>query len=97
MKIVVLASAERDLAEATTYYLEHATAGIARAFLDEFRHATGLLAGYPEIGAPVSGEQRMTHFRRFPYSIIYRLRPDSVVIRAIAHHRRKPKVRQAGQ
>jgi hypothetical protein len=38
----------------------------------------------------------MTHFRRFPYSIIYRLRPDSVVIRAIAHHRRKPKVRQAG-
>lgn len=90
MKVVVLASAERDLSEAANYYLEHASIRIAQAFVDEFRHATARLAEYPKSGMPVSDQQRVMHFRRFPYSIIYRLHTDSVVIRAIAHHRRKP-------
>lgn len=50
MKVVVLASAERDVSRAIAFYLEHASAKIAQAFLDEFRHATGLLAEYPEMG-----------------------------------------------
>lgn len=90
MKVVVLASAERDLSKAAVYYLKHASVRITRAFADEFRHATELLNDYPEAGMPISDQQRVMHFRRFPYSIIYRLHADSVVIRAVAHHRRKP-------
>jgi plasmid stabilization system protein ParE len=91
MKVVVLASAEQDLSEAAAYYLEHASVRIAQAFADEFRHATVLLADYPESGMSVSDNQRVMQFRRFPYSIIYRAAADSVVIRAVAHHRRKPR------
>jgi toxin ParE1/3/4 len=93
MKVIVLASAERDLSEATSYYLDHASVRIAQAFADEFRHASTLLAEYPESGTPVPDQQRVFHFRRFPYSIIYRLQAGSIVIRAVAHHRRKPRFR----
>lgn len=91
MKVIVLASAERDLNEAASYYLEHASLRIAQAFADEFRHAIELLREYPESGMQVLDMQRVIHFRRFPYSIIYRLRADSAVIRAVAHQRRKPR------
>lgn len=93
MKVIVLASAERDLSEAASYYLEHASVRIAQAFADEFRHASALLAEYPESGMPVTDKQRVIHFRRFPYSIVYRLQADSIVIQTVAHHRRKPRFR----
>lgn len=44
MKVIVLASAERDLSDAASYYQEHASVRIAQAFADEFRHASALLA-----------------------------------------------------
>lgn len=92
MRITVLASAERDLKQAAAYYLEHTSQGIAQAFLNDFLHAKNLLADYPELGRAVSDSQRIAHFRHFPYSIIYRVHAEHLSIRAIAHHRRKPRV-----
>lgn len=68
------------------YYREHASPNIAKAFLDEFRHGQALLTEFPEIGAPVLGNQRVIQFRRFHYSLIYHLAHDGITIRALAHH-----------
>ena len=46
----------------------------------------------PEIGTTIStdGHTRRTLVARFPYQVVYRLRPTEIVIVAIAHLKRRP-------
>jgi toxin ParE1/3/4 len=45
---------------------------------------------HPQIGTPARAATRKLAFPRFPYSLIYRLAEDDIVIVAIAHHHRRP-------
>jgi toxin ParE1/3/4 len=90
MKIVLLAPAQAELDEAADYYADRASPRIAQAFLDDFEHARNRLAEFPEIGKSISKRLRILSFRHFPYSVIYRLLADTLVIQAIAHQRRRP-------
>ncbi|ROZ79557.1 type II toxin-antitoxin system RelE/ParE family toxin [Ramlibacter sp. WS9] len=90
MNLVVEAQAQAELNDARDYYLEHASANIARAFLEQFERAVNLLRMHPALGTPVSARLRKLPLRRFPYWLIYRLHGETLSILAVAHQRRRP-------
>ncbi|WP_367266575.1 type II toxin-antitoxin system RelE/ParE family toxin [Propionivibrio sp.] len=72
------------------YYLEHATSRIAAAFAGEYEQGVIRLLEFPLVGAPRSRQQRALPLRHFPYSIIYRIVADTIIVSAVAHQRRRP-------
>lgn len=69
---------------------EHEVPDLGKAFLSEVRRAVELIESRPRIGSQISRDTRRSLLRRFPYSVIYGLDEDQLVIVAIAHHRRRP-------
>jgi hypothetical protein len=43
----------------------------------------------PNAGA-IRGDNRKLNFQRFPYAIVYNLRPDAIYIKAVMHLHRRP-------
>lgn len=39
---------------------------------------------------PIRGQYRKINLERFPYKIVFRLKDDTLIIMAFAHHKRKP-------
>ena len=81
--------AERELLEAETWYRDRSEVA-AQAFALEVDRAIDAIAAAPERW-PVHpfGERRFI-LSRFPYSILYRMRAEEIVVLAIAHQRRRP-------
>lgn len=90
MKLLVLDAAQAELEDAQAYYLEHATSGIATAFVADYEHGARRILQYPRVGKPLSSRLRALPMRHFPYSIIYEATTDAISIHAVAHHRRRP-------
>lgn len=81
--------AETELENASNWYRERSDLA-ARAFINEVVHALKRIAESPESWPQTRANERRFLFRRFPYSIIYRVREDEVFITAIAHQGRRP-------
>jgi hypothetical protein len=45
---------------------------------------------HPELGAPDRAGTRRVQIQRCPFSIIYRIQPEQLIVVAVAHHRRRP-------
>ena len=81
--------AERELNEAAAYYAL-ARPGLGEAFLAEVQHAIEALVAAPLAGRAVDNDIRWWIVRRFPYSLLYRIREDHIRILAIGHQKRRP-------
>jgi toxin ParE1/3/4 len=81
--------ADGELNEAAAYYA-HARPGLGDAFVAEVQHAVDLLAASPLAGRAVEKDVRWWLVKRFPYSVLYRVRDDHIRILAIAHQKRRP-------
>jgi hypothetical protein len=81
--------AEAEFVDASLYY-ETRVAGLGRQFSAEVRRIISLIREYPDAGAPVRLPVRRTLVDRFPYAIVYRRDPESVLILAVANLRRRP-------
>lgn len=81
--------AEEELNEAAAYYAE-ARPGLGEAFLNEAHRAVEALSSSPLAGTVVDRDVRWWLLSRFPYSILYRVRPDHIRVLAIAHQKRRP-------
>jgi toxin ParE1/3/4 len=68
--------AERELLEGALFYAREANADLGLAFIEEFERAIDLLRAYPRLGSVWRGTPRRFPLRRFPYSIIYQIKPD---------------------
>lgn len=90
MKLIVLDAAQAEPEEAQAYYLQHATPGIAAAFVADYESSTQRNLQFPQIGTSVSQRLRLLRMGHFPYSIIYQATAEAIAIRAIAHQRRRP-------
>ena len=84
-----LAPAEEEMSEAALFY-ETAANGLGNDFLDDVQRAIETLSDYPELGESVDAEFRRMLLHRFPFSLVYALEPNRVVIVAVAHHGREP-------
>jgi plasmid stabilization system protein ParE len=85
----LLPPAEEEMTEAALYY-EAARSGFGDIFLDDIQHAIDAIRERPEIGATVAYGCRRVLVRRFPFSIVYAVEAESIVIVAVCHQRRRP-------
>ena len=79
-----------DLLEGLNYYEEHQP-GLAADFYKELAHAELDVIEAPEFGYPLGKGYRRKHLRRYPYSLVYRIEgEDLILVVAVAHSSRKP-------
>lgn len=65
--------------------------GLSLALLDELDRVVRLVRSYPNLGTEVESEVRRFLLSRFPYSLIYGMDGDTIVIVAVAHQHREPR------
>ena len=82
--------AARELIDAAAFYAQAGEHELGLMFVAEFERAAALLCAHPRIGAIWRGTTRRFPLRRFPYNIIYQIKPEEIRIIAVAHQRRKP-------
>jgi plasmid stabilization system protein ParE len=82
--------ASQELTEASQFY-EARAAGLGADFLDHVEGLVGLLAQFPDIGRPHAEGVRTFPTRRFPYSLVYQVLGERLLVLAVAHQRRKPR------
>jgi toxin ParE1/3/4 len=82
--------AELELNEAAAYY-ELEKPGLGARFLteDDCRCIESLVK-HPQAGAIILGDVRRRLVRRFPYAVLYIIKPEGVRILAIMNLKRRP-------
>jgi len=80
-----------EFRDAVQWY-ENRRPGLGADFFDAVVTVVEAIQTNPEIGSQRSsdGKTRRILLDKFPYQIVYRLRPDEFVIVAIAHLKRRP-------
>jgi plasmid stabilization system protein ParE len=81
--------ADSELDEASVFY-ESRMVGLGKSFAAEIERTISLIRQFPDAGSPAGPSRRRVLVYRFPYSVVYRRDPDSIVILAVAHQRRRP-------
>ncbi len=81
--------AERELNDAAQYYGQKQS-GLGAAFIADVRRCSDAILEYPEAGPIVRGTVRRRLCRRFPYALLYTIRPDVVRILAVMNLKRRP-------
>lgn len=90
MSIVrILPQASEEL-EASISYYESQQPGLGTAFLVEFKRTRERILELPKAARLIRSDLRRRPVHRFPYSVIYRVSNDEIVIVAVAHRRRRP-------
>ena len=90
MNIRFLSIANQEVDDAVTWHNEQAD-GLGRDFLDELDRVVRLIRTYPLVATQVDNEIRRFPFSRFPYSLIYGIDQETIVVIAVAHHHREPR------
>ena len=72
-------------------YFELQVAGLGRRFYAQVQRAENLIAQFPESGLELSPGIRKHSVRTFPFSLIYSIEKDGLLILAVAHHSRRPR------
>jgi hypothetical protein len=60
-------------------------------FLDELDRVVRLVKAYPFASTEIEPDIRRCLFARFPYSLIYGIEEQTIVVIAVAHFRRTPR------
>ena len=89
VKVVFHPGASRDYETAFTWYYLRGTT-VASDFEREIERGIRLVAEYPLRWPKFDEKRRRLIVRKFPYSIVYEIIDDQVVILAVAHGKRKP-------
>jgi hypothetical protein len=84
-----LSPAEEEMTEASVFY-DAASSGLGGDFLDDVQQAIDRVRKYPHVGELVAGGLRRQLLHRFPFSVIYSIEPDVILVISIAHHARRP-------
>jgi toxin ParE2 len=90
MKIRFLTVAEAEQNEAAEHY-ESQRVGLGLEFVQELHRTVGRIVEYPSAWSPSSRNTRACQMKRFPYSIIYRIYSEEIVVVALQHHSRDPR------
>jgi plasmid stabilization system protein ParE len=82
--------AAAEEAQAAFEWYHERSVEAAAAFRDDLAHAVEMVAEAPQRWPRLRGMVRRYLFPRFPFTIVYRLRAETVEIVAVAHEKRKP-------
>lgn len=89
MKLLVRPAAAADIDEAYLWY-EAQREGLGDRFLDAVTQVFEVVRESPELYRVLHRDTRRAHVRRFPYSILYRVVGDVVVVVGCFHGSRNP-------
>jgi len=81
--------ADRELNEAAQYY-ELESPGLGSSFLKEIDRCLQSIEEHPEAGVILRGSVRRRLLRRFPYALLYKIKPSSIRILAVMNLKRRP-------
>jgi hypothetical protein len=84
-----LEPARDELEEATTYY-EGQRPGLGEEIAREVELAIQRIVNLPEAWTLLAPNIRRCRINRFPYGLVYTVRPEGIVIIAVMHLRRMP-------
>ena len=90
MKFRFLAPAETEMMEAA-YYYEMQVERLGVNFLDIIETAVVEIAENPEVWPEFEQGLQRRLVRRFPYSILYGIHENEIIIVAIMHQKQKPR------
>ena len=90
MEIRFLSLANQEVDDAVQWY-EEQEEELSRAFLDELDRVVRLVKIYPLMAKAIEPEIRRFLFTRFPYSLIYGIDQETIVVIAVAHQHREPR------
>lgn len=94
VKIIVRPAAAADIEDAHQWYRDKRPE-LGAEFLVAVRQAGARIRDNPEAYPVVHREARRIRLRRFPYSLLYRVYPDVIVVVACIHGRRDPLIWKA--
>ncbi len=89
MHVVSHPEADEELRSAALRY-EEQQSDLGDDFLDQFDRTLRRIIADPKRPRPIRGGNRKVKFERFPYAIIYSVRPDVLYIKAVMHLHRRP-------
>ena len=84
-----LPPADEEMSEASLFY-EGASTGLGSEFLDDVQRVVDRLREHPNLGHAVDGDLRRILFHRFPFSLIYSVETDAILVVAVAHYGCRP-------
>jgi plasmid stabilization system protein ParE len=91
MVVKFLSPAKTELAEVTAYYNSQESE-LGSEFAEEVRRTIERILQYPEAWSPISKRTRRCRTNKFPYGIIYQVRDDVLLIVAVMHLHREPRL-----
>lgn len=91
LPVVYRSKVGRDLAAAFDYY-ELQVEGLGEQFLGAINSVFDAIARYPEMFASVHREVRRALVTRFPYAVFYRVEAKRIVVLAVLHTARDPRL-----
>ena len=94
LPVVLRPEARAEFDEAVDWY-EQQRAGLGADFVAQVQAVLDRISTAPDLYAQVFREVRRAVVRRFPYAILYKVEPQHVVVLAVFHGRRDPKLWQA--
>ena len=89
MTIRLQEDAQRELEDAVDYYNRECP-GLGYEFADEVYRTFDRIVDNPEAWHSLSKRTRRCLTHRFPYAVIYQLRPELILVVAIMHLHRHP-------
>jgi plasmid stabilization system protein ParE len=90
MSLVFHPLVQRDINIALRYYDDEGGRSLGDRFYTELNQKLTEVLNAPERFHVVSGEIRRANLIKFPYHILFRIRPAHVRVLVIRHHRRHP-------
>lgn len=93
LRVIFRRAARTEFDEAVNWYGSKNVA-LASEFLEEIDQAVGAAASSPQRFPLVFGDVRRAVTRRFPYTIYFRVRSESLIVLAVFHGRRDPAIWQ---
>ena len=89
MQVVILSVVWQELSDAVDYYQKESPKTAIR-FADAFDESAKVIESGPTRYREIRRGIRRYVMHSFPYSIVYALEANRVVVVALAHHRRNP-------
>lgn len=90
MNVRFLTLAQKEIDE-TVLWFDEQVDGKGQDFLDELDRIVRLVKSYPFASTEIERDIRRCLFARFPYSLIYGVEEQTIVVIAVTHCRRAPR------
>ncbi len=87
--IIFLPEIASEIENSVIYYRKQQI-GLENLFLNEIENALMKIQKNPERYPKINENIRKCLIKQFPFNIIYTIKPDKIIIIAVAHHKRRP-------